>query len=358
MAEFDLNNSTTLNFKNTIPDFVVATKALDVGNVGEDTFWYFDKAPTHFGYLFAIPEVWSAASALATYTTQGWSTQNVLLRQELVHVVGYGKDSFSKMIWNHLVTKWIVGDSFIEFKRNKKRTVILNMLSISPERVRLVIGKNKMLKRYDVWDGRDWKPIKLEDMLHSQNKKIGDQIHGTSMLEPLIFAIDMKNEMMADERVIKHRDKAIGIAEFQTNNKGKITFGSTAISNAVKDGDMLGVSAGTVKILPWPSRGSEDRQAWVTYLEAFIYQNFGVRKGMITSGDSSEAGSKMDSVNFIPIHTKERKEMEEDLNYQQQVEVEFGEPANLAGLQQETEQKNTGQIGLQPNDVEASLTRE
>ncbi|KKK82326.1 hypothetical protein LCGC14_2804520, partial [marine sediment metagenome] len=229
---------------------------------------------------------------------------------------------------------------------------------ISPERVRLVFKKNGQLKRYDTWNGEKWKEIKLEDMLHSQNKKIGDSMHGTSMLDPLRFSIDSRNEALVDERTIKHRDKALGIAYYKTNNEGKITFVNAAIEKSVKEGEMLGVPEGTVKIEPWPSRSSEDRQSWIIYLEGFIYQNFGVQRGMITSDGTSEVGGKMGNVNFVPIHGKERMEMEEDLELQQQIIIKFGEPLNLGGLVQEEETKNTGQVAIQPNDVEASIPRE
>ena len=358
MAEFDLNNSTTTNFKNTVTDFVVAAKALDIASKTEESFWYFDEAMANFGYLFAIPEVWSAASALATYTTgQGWSTDNIILKEELRHVTGMGKDSFTQIMWNHEIVKLVVGDAFIEIKRldNGK---LANMIPISPERVRIAFGKDALIKRYDVWNNKDWKPIKLQNMLHSQNKKIGDSVHGTSMLDPLRFAIDARNEALADERVIKHRDKALGIVKYKTNNQGKITFANTQIEKAVKSGEMLGISEDTAEILPWPSRGSEDRQSMIQYLEGFIYQNFGVQRGMITSDGTSEVGGKMASVNFTPIHGKERMELEEDLFNQQKIDVKFGEPDSLGGLVAETEEKNTGQTNIQPNDVEASLTRE
>ena len=40
------------------------------------------------------------------------------------------------------------------------------------------------------------------------------------------------------------------------------------------------------------------------------------------------------------------------------VRVKFNRPAQIGGVIQEDEQKNTGQVGLQPNDVEASITQE
>ena len=358
MAQFDLNNSTTTNFANTVPDFIVDAKTLDYTNDQGETFGYFSCAPTYFGYLFAIPEVWSAASALATYTTgQGWNTTDNVMKAQLNHITGTGKETFSKIIWNHLVTKWIVGDSFIEVKKGKTGT-ILNMINISPERVRLVYGENGLLKRYDVWNNAKWKPIELDNMIHSQNKKIGDQVHGTSMLEPLTFAIDARNEALADERTIKHRDKALGIVYYTTNNKGKAEYANTQIEKGVKNGEMIGLLEGTAEIQPYPSKSSEDRQAWIQYLEGFIYQNFGVQRGMITSDGSSEVGGKMGNVNFTPIHGKERGEIQEDLETQQGITVSFDKPAELGGLQQETQAKNTGQTNIQPNDVEASITRE
>ena len=359
MAELNLGLATTTDFKTQVPDFIVASKALDIASpVSDETFWYFDKATINYGYYLSIPEIFSAANSLATWAfSRGWETKNVILREELRHVRGMGKDSFHQIIWNQEIVKIVVGDAFCEIKRldNGK---LANMIPISPERVRLVLGKDGMLKRYDAWNTKDWKPIKMENMLHSTNKRIGDSVHGQSQIEPAKFIIDMRNEMLEDERVIKHRDKALGIAEYQTNNQGKITFVNTQIEKAVKNGEMLGIPADTVKILPYPSRSSEDRQAFITYLENFFYQVFGVPRSIATSDGTSEVGGKMGHVIFEPVYTKEQFDMESDLLGQQQIDVTFNRPPSLGGLVAETEEKNTGQTSIQPNDVEASLTRE
>ncbi len=131
-------------------------------------------------------------------------------------------------------------------------------------------------KRYDTWNGTEWKTIEKEDMLHSSNKRIGDQVHGQSQVEPAKFIIDARNEALDDERTIKHRDKALGIAYYKTNNSGKISYANSQIEKAVNKGEMLGLPEDTVKIEPYPSRSSEDRQSWIQYLENFFYQIFGV----------------------------------------------------------------------------------
>ena len=121
---------------------------------------------------------------------------------------------------------------------------------------------------------------------------------------------------------------------------------------------MLGLPEDTAKIEAYPSRGSEDRTAWISYLENFFYQVFGVPRSIATSDGTSEVGGKMGHVIFEPIYTKEQVDLEEDLLLQQAIEITFNRPPSLGGLVQDTIQKNTGQTNIQPNDVEASMTRE
>lgn len=362
MAEGNISSATTTDFTSQVADFIVTARALDISSPKiDESFWYFDKTTTNFGYYLTIPEIFSAANSLSTWAfTRGWETTNVLLKEELRHVKGMGKDTFQQLMWNHEIVKLVVGDAFMEVKKQKKDgfDVIVNMIPISPERVRIVFGKNSLIKRYDVWNGEDWKPIKIENMLHSQNKRIGDSVHGQSQIEPAKFIIDARNEALADERVIKHRDKALGIVYYKTSNTGKITFANTQIEKAVNKGEMLGLPEDTAKIEPYPSRSSEDRTAWISYLENFFYQVFGVPRSIATSDGTSEVGGKMGHIIFEPVYVKEQTDMEDDLFNQHQIEVTFNRPPSLGGLQQETEEKNTGQTAIQPNDVEASITRE
>tara|TARA_R100000789_G_scaffold39083_1_gene41185 strand:+ start:2764 stop:3837 length:1074 start_codon:yes stop_codon:yes gene_type:complete len=357
MPQYDLSKSTTTDFTNVVPDFIVNQKVLDNASKNQDeTYWYFDKAPTNFGYYFAIPEIYSAANALATWSVgKGWKVQDESTRVILNHIRGMGQDSFNKIMWNHQVTKVVVGDAFLEVKKVKK--VIVNMIPISPERVRLVFNKEGLIKRYDVWNGSKWKVIQKENMIHSSNKRIGDSMHGQSQVEPAKFIIDFRNEMLADERIIKHRDKALGIAYYKTNNAGKISYTNSQIEKAVKNGEMLGLPEDTAKIEPYPSRGSEDRQGMITYCENFFYQVFGVPRSIATSDGTSEVGGINGHLIFEPIYGKEQLDLEDDLLIQQGITILFNRPPSLAPKTQENADKNTGQTSLQQGEVEPSLNR-
>ena len=166
-------------------------------------------------------------------------------------------------------------------------------------------------------------------------------------------------EAFEDERVIKHRDKALGIVYYKTNNAGKISFANSEIEKAVKNGEMVGLPEDTAKIEPYPSKSSEDRQNWLQYVETLGYQTGGVPRSIATSDGTSEVGGKMGHVIFEPIYTKEQVDLENDLWFQAQIKIKFNRPPSLGGMQPELDQsKNTGQEKIQPNDVEASITRE
>ena len=360
MAEFDLNKATTTDFKNQVPDFIVEAKALDNANDNkEETFTYFDKATENYGYYFNHPQVSSPINSLATWGfSRGWTTDDPRLKAELEHITGQGKDSWETLMWNHEVVKLIVGDAFMEVIRNKAKTILLNMIPISPERVKIV-SKGARILRYEIWNGREWKKKDVEDILHSQNKRIGDQITGTSLIQSGKKVIDTLLEAHDDERIIKHRDKALGIVYYKTNNAGKITFANTQIEKAVKNGEMVGLPEDTAKIEPYPSKSSEDRQNWLQYNENLFYQTGSVPRSIATSEGTSEVGGKMGHVIFEPIYTKEQVDFERDLWNQQAILIKLNRPPSLGGLQpQLNEGKNTGQVAIQPNDVTADLERE
>lgn len=346
---------------NVVPDFIVNSKSLDVENEGkEETYWYFSEAQKNYGYYFQIPEIHSAANSLATWAVgKGWTIElasDTVLKATLENIKGNGADSFQTIMYNHILVKKIVGDSFIEVVSSDKGTV-LNLLPLSPERVRIVYKKATIL-RYDVWDGAKWKPIKKEKMIHSSNNRIGDQMHGTSQIDACRWVIDARNEALVDNRKIEHRGMALGIAYYKTNNAGKISFANKQIEQAVKKGEMVGLPEDTVQIEQFPSKDVSDRMGWIQYLENFFYQTFGVPRSIATSDGTSEVGGKMGHVIFEPHYTREQVELENQLWLKLGWKIKFNRPPSLGGLIQDEEQKNTGQLNIQPNDVSADLERE
>jgi len=356
----NMNSATTTDFTNQVPDFIVQSKNLDASNDGnEETYVYFDKAAENFGYYLNHPQVSSPINSLATWSVgRGWEPEDGTIKAELDHVTGMGKDTFDTIMWNHEVVKLAVGDAFMEIVRSRipLKNTIINLIPISPERVKVVV-KGARILRYEIWNGNKWVHKKPNSIIHSHNKRIGDQVHGTSLIQSNKTIIDTIIEAHADERVIKHRDKALGIVYYKTNNAGKISYANSQIEKAVKNGEMVGLPEDTAKVEPYPSKSSEDRQPWLQYNENLNYQTGGVPRAIATSDGTSEVGGKMGHVIFEPIYSKEQRDLEADLWNQAGIRIKFNRPPSLGGMELD-ESKNTGQIGIQPNDVIADLERE
>ena len=357
MAQFDLNKATTTDFSSAVPDFIMDAKRLDVDNDNGETTHYFTNAVIDIGYYTNDPIVNSAANGMATWAFgRGWTSEHADTIPEFEHFTGRGNDTFSTLMWNHEVIKLVVGDAFMEIIRAKTGDLILNLVPISPERVR-IISKDGRIKRYEVWNGSKWKTIKKENMYHTSNKRIGDQIHGTSQIDALRKTIDARQEAEADERVIKHRDKALGVVYYKTNNTGKISYANAQIEKAVKNGEMVGMPEDTAKIEPYPSRSSEDRQNWISSRENFAFATFGIPRNMITSDGTSEVGGINGHLIFEQTYGKEQSDEEAAIWNQMARKIKFNRPPSLAPTVQDNQDANTGTTTIQPTEVTPSVNR-
>ena len=355
MADYNLNQATTTEI--SVPDFIVDSKALDTVNSKGETYWYFSDAKKNMGYYSEIPEINSAANTLSTWSTsRGYEATDKDMAVILPKIDGMGKDTFETLMWNHLVIKFIVGDAFMRIIRNKNNTLV-NLIPISPERVKVVFAESGRMIRYDVWNGSNWKAIKLNEMLHSQNKRIGDQLHGTSQIDAVKWIIDARNEALITNRMIEKRGRALGIVYYETNNAGKIEYANSQIEKAVKNGQMVGLPKGTAEIKEFPQKPLSERMEWIRYLETFFYQVFGVPRSIATSDGTSEVGGINGHLIFEPIYAKEQVELEADLWQQAAIKVSFNRPPSLAPKTQENAEKNTGQTTIQPNEAAPKFNR-
>ena len=357
MAELDLLKATTTDFTNQVPDFIVTAMALDIANAdGSETFVYYDKATENYGYYFNHPQVASRINSLCTWGFgQGWTTIDKAMEVILPKIDGNGKETFNNIVWNHEAVMLMNGDSFTEIIRNKQETLV-NMINISPERVKTVFVGSR-IKRYEIWNGKTWIKKKLKEIWHSFNNKIGDQTHGNSEIQMNKNVNDAMIEAFEDERLIKHRDKAIGVVRYKTNNQNKINFVNTQIEKAVKNGEMLGIPEDAAIIEAWPSKSSEDRQNWLQYVENLGYQTSGVPRSIVTSDGTSEVGGINGHLIFEPIYGRQQLDRENELLQQVIIKIKFNRPPSLAPKTQENAAKNTGQLAIQPSEVEPKLNR-
>lgn len=357
MAIYDLSHASTTSLNTDLEDYSVDANALDYVSSEKETYWTFDEATKNFGYYKEIPELKAAIDALAIWTVgKGYEVDSPLDKVILEHIKGWGQDTFQSILQSMIVIKKIVGDAFCEII--KKGDVLVNLKPISPERVRLVISPNGLIKRYDIMkkDG-SYQPLDINRVFHLCNDRVADEIHGTSIIDSCKWVIDARHEALNDERKIKHRELALGVLYVDTDNVTKRNEIIKQYGEAVKNGEVL-VLPKDVAELKDTGIAPKDRLAWIQYLENFFYQAVKVPRVIATSENYTEAASKVGYLTFEPIYTSEQKLLEAEIWNQLAIKIKFNRPASLGGLMEENEEKNTGQIGFQPKDTQATIGRE
>jgi len=173
----------------------------------------------------------------------------------------------------------------------------------------------------------------------------------------LKWVIDARNEALVDERMIKHRELALGVLYIDGDDVTKRNEIMRQYEKAVKNGEVL-VLPKDIAELKDANVSPKERIEWIRYLENFFYQSSGVPKILTTSEGATEVGGKMGYLTFEPVYVMEQTLLEADLWNQMAIKVKFNRPPSLGGTVQEEEQANTGQTNIQPNDVAATMTPE
>src|SRR3990167_10213379 len=114
MPETDVGQLTTTLLKSGVPDFKVSPKTIDEAGIQPETFWENPNWSTYLGYLKTIPEYRNAVRALAIWACgKGWEA-NEPTKSILMHVRGWGEDSFDSIMQDMIVVKKTNGDDYAE----------------------------------------------------------------------------------------------------------------------------------------------------------------------------------------------------------------------------------------------------
>ena len=355
MAELRVSRATTTDLSGTVQKFKVDGASLDVVN-GAVTMWDFPQAKENLAYYDEIPEYNSALNNLKTWVVgKGFTTQSTRDQAILDRIVGWGKESAKKVFGNIFIMSKIMGDGFAEIIRIKGE--IVNIKPLSAERMRMKFDKNGMIDKYEYRKGNKWEPLRTDQVFHISNERIGDEIHGRSAMRVMKWIIDARNEALATERMLRKRQLALGVLYVDEDKASVLNSLTVQYQNAINNGEVLVLPEKTAR-LDDQKITRNDNLEWIRYLESFFYQTIKVPRVIATSEGFTEAGGKVGYVTFEPIYTSEQSDLEDEIWSQLQIRLKFNRPPALGGTVQEDEEKNTGQLGFQPNDLQATVERE
>jgi len=358
MVELDIAQTTTTDLRTAVKDFTVDAETLDSAGIQVGEFWWdYPDAEQNLGYGKQIPELRGALKTLSTYTVGLGIETDDSTKAILELITGMGEDSFQSIMWNMQFMKLLIGDSMAEIILREDGS-LLNLKPLFAGDMRTNFSKQGIITGYVHRIGEESvrRALRPEQVLHIINDRIGNEMHGQAVPEICKFVIEAKNEAMRDERMLKHRELAMGILEIDTDNKTKRNAIITQYGNAVKNGEVIVLPKGTAELKP-VQISPQQRLEWIRYLDNFFYQAVGVPKAVANPEGLNEANSKIGFLSFEPTYIREQTLLEADLLSQIGITVKFRRPPSIGGFLQQNENKNTGQVNLQQNEIQPQVGR-
>lgn len=353
-----LSNTTTTTMTNSVENYSPSASSVQ-GILDQDEIFYDNPNFTqYYGYYKEVAEINQVVNALVMWTLGRGFTTDTRTRVILEHITGNGKQTFKEIMENFLRVYLVNGEAYLEIILDEDGD-LLNLKNLNPQNMRVVYGRNGIIKRYEQLNrfgkqNSKWKP---EEIFHMKNKSFADELGGFTPISSCKWIIDARNEAMRDWRRISHRS-TIRVLYCDIADTSKISTLRSQYQEGINKGEVLILPAKKGEeiefedlVLP-PINNFLD---WIRYLEGFFYQAFGVNP--VVAGNlaqTTEAASKTGMLAFEQVYIDLQDTLELAIWNQLFIKIEYDKPISLSENLATDEAKNTGQLGLQPSEAQVN----
>jgi hypothetical protein len=359
MPETNIKQTENSSLSTVQKDWEVTQEVLDSPEDSKETNYIIQDWATKFGYYKNIPELQAAIDAKATWTVgKGIETSPEDLFIIKI-ITGNGVDTFNTILENMIRTYHIAGDSYAEIIRNP-RDLLVNLKPLDPSTITIVANRQGRIVRYEqtrrTKKGKVTKKYKPEQIFHMSRNRVGDEIHGQSMITAVEEIIKMRNEAMQDMRTLMHRHvKPVTIYHLDTDDTQAISDFKTKADLANANGENIYVPKGAVEIdtQSVAPNATLNPLPWIEQLNNYFFQATGV-PDIIVGGSKAltEASSKIAYLAFQQTIEEEQLYIEEQVSMQLGLTIELTFPASLEN-EMLSDNKKDGPVNIQPNETTA-----
>ncbi len=364
MAFLDIDKAIASDLTNATPDYSVLTQELDSAGDQRETTWINPNWAKYLGYYKEIPELAAAIDAKATWTVGKGFTADPEVTQILDEIRGWGKDTFNTILENMIRTYHVAGDAFAEIIRDEKGNLI-NLKPLDPGKIRLVVNRQGILIRYEqvAKVKQPEKKFAVEDIFHLARNRIGDEIHGVSMITNLERIILMRNEAMEDLQEVYHRFvKPKFIFHLDTDDPGKIARFKAKHDAITGKGENMYIPKDVVvpEQISIAPNSTLNPQPWIDSLNQYFFQATGGTDIVIGASLAiTESAGKIKYLAFQQTIEEEQLFIEESVGQQLGLLIKLEFPASLENELLSDEKKDgEGEQAAQPTDTTATIEGE
>ena len=361
MGELDITGAASGNISDTITEYSVDTTSLD--NLGEqkEIRWQNTKWTQQLGYYKKIPELQASINAKEYWTVGKGYKANDFTRILLDNIKGNGTDTFNTILGNMIKTFSIGGDAYAEIITNKEGFLI-NLKPLNPENMVIISNTKGKIIRYEQTSkvkGKNPLKFKPEEIFHLPRNRIGDEVHGNSLIDPLENLILFNNEMLSDYRILLHRNVfPVRIWHLDTDVPSKVAAFKAKVAASKSDHEDIFIPKGAVEteVAGVPTNSTLNPLPAMAFVTARFYQAAEVPQIIVGGGSEiTEAGVKIAYLAYQQPIEKLQLFIEQQVLSQLNLEIELDFPASLENEMISDRKKEESMVAATPEDT--SLTQ-
>ena len=336
MAETDIDSSAVGNLEGTETLFSVPSETLDSAQDQDETEYINVHADEQMGYYKKISELKSAIDAKARWVIGKGLKSNELTELTLSTIKGHGKDTFNTILANQIRIAEIQEDSYAEIIRDNDN-ILINLKPLNTATMKIVANRQGMIIRYEQINRVNNKTLQTftpEQIFHLSRGRIGDEIHGISVVDVVKEIIDTRNEAIRDYRTLLRRNvNPVKLWEIDTDNPAKVATFQAKVDKAFLNSENLVVPQGSVlppNIISVAPNATLNPLPWINTLTQNFYQEVGVPQ-IIAGGaqEITEASAKIAYLAWEQTVEEYQLYVEEQVLSQLNLEINLEFPASL-----------------------------
>ncbi len=256
-----------------------------------------------------------------------------------------------------------IGGNFYAEIINDDEENLINLKPLDPGSMRHDFDKSGMFEGFtQITKNKEGKitferKLSKEKVFYLPRNRIADEMHGNGIIEKLKLILDMKNEAMADNRVVIHRYAfPLWIFHLDTDDDTEIAAFKLKQDAANAGGKNMYIPKDVVvpELMAVAENARLNVLAWINYLDNLFYQVGKVPK--IVVGGSSEFTEKASSIVYLAFQQNiEARQLyiEEQFLAQLNLVIELNFPVSLENELLSDEKKDQEPTTIQPNETTA-----
>ena len=256
-------------------------------------------------------------------------------------IKGNGKDTFNSILKNQDKVSIIDGDSYADIIRNDEG-LLANLKPLDPSKIRSIWDNKGRIIRYEqvnskkflfIFKRKKTTKFEPEEIFHLTNERVGDETHGTSVIDTVMWIIDARNEAMSDYKRVMHRNiDPLWIYHMDTDDEAEIKKFKRKNDAARGKGENMYIPKGVVvpELVSVAANATLNPLAWIDNLNDYFWQQVNVPQIIVGNAKSfTDASGKIVYLAYEQSVKARQLYLEEQVLAQLNIEIKLTFPASL-----------------------------